>query len=270
MKGFHTIAGLPRAGSTLLCNILNQNPDFKASSTSPISGIVAGLTTQFGALPEIKGELARDKEKTEEKLHLMLRSIIDSWYREDQDKIVFDKSRAWNYHVALFQELYPEGKVICMVRDLRGIAGSIEKQHLKTILLNTMGQQAQTLEQRANVHFAPDGVVGGPLVGLKDILERDYKNVLFVQYEDLVTDPKGIMEGIHEFLGFEPFEYDFEDVKATAVDPDYLYDYKFPHEGSGKVEAKNLQEYKKYIPGDLGKALNQNYGWYFQKFEYGA
>ena len=34
MKNLHLIAGLPRSGSTLLCNLLNMNSKFHATPTS--------------------------------------------------------------------------------------------------------------------------------------------------------------------------------------------------------------------------------------------
>ena len=40
MKNFNIITGMPRSGSTLLCNILSQNPAFHAGATSPLPEMV--------------------------------------------------------------------------------------------------------------------------------------------------------------------------------------------------------------------------------------
>ena len=39
-RRFHFISGLPRAGTTLLAAILNQNPRFRAGMTSPLADIM--------------------------------------------------------------------------------------------------------------------------------------------------------------------------------------------------------------------------------------
>lgn len=46
-KIIHLMAGLPRSGSTLMCNILNQNPRFHATSTSGILDIVLTIRNQW-------------------------------------------------------------------------------------------------------------------------------------------------------------------------------------------------------------------------------
>jgi sulfotransferase len=47
MKKLHLIAGLPRSGSTLLCNILNMNPNFYATPTSPLIDVIRNIRSTF-------------------------------------------------------------------------------------------------------------------------------------------------------------------------------------------------------------------------------
>ena len=90
---FNVIGGLPRSGSTLLCNILNQNPKFHASSTSMITPVLNTMSNMLSKSTEIKGELQKDRKKTEERMRQLLRGVVEGWYK-DYD-VVFDKCRGW-------------------------------------------------------------------------------------------------------------------------------------------------------------------------------
>ena len=61
-KKINVICGLPRSGSTLLCNILNQNPDFHASSTSPLAQTLGALSQFLSTSPEVKSDLYNDRK----------------------------------------------------------------------------------------------------------------------------------------------------------------------------------------------------------------
>jgi len=49
MKEIYFINGMPRSGSTLLCNILAQNPEFHVTPTSGLSELVRGGAILFKA-----------------------------------------------------------------------------------------------------------------------------------------------------------------------------------------------------------------------------
>ena len=46
-KKFYFMAGLPRAGSTLLSTLLNQNPRFHSGPSSPVLGAMFALHDNF-------------------------------------------------------------------------------------------------------------------------------------------------------------------------------------------------------------------------------
>ena len=66
MKSFHVICGLPRSGSTLLCNILAQNPAFNVLHTSALPSLVEYFAKGVTDIPEIKGMLEHDEVETDE------------------------------------------------------------------------------------------------------------------------------------------------------------------------------------------------------------
>ena len=48
------IMGLPRSGSTLLCNILAQNPAFKIEHTNPLPGLIGAMINVWSQSPDIE------------------------------------------------------------------------------------------------------------------------------------------------------------------------------------------------------------------------
>lgn len=263
----NVITGLPRAGSTLLCNILNQNPRFLATSTSELPLFLSRITHSWTGSIDVKNELNRDREATEDKMVRTMRAYVEAWHKSD--KLVFDKSRGWSNNILMLNKLYPEAKAIVMVRDLRNVFASIEKQHQKFPLLDEAeDMQGKTLYTRADAMFGPEGIVGGPIVGIEDIIRRRHKNVLFVQYEDFTEDPDESLDEIYTFLEEDRYGHDLNDIENTAIDPDGFYLWKYPHEGSGKVEQQDRYEWKQHVSDDLAGLLMDRFEFFNKHFSY--
>ena len=268
MDKFNVITGLPRSGSTLLCNILNQNPEFHASTTSILLQLINNISLFWSNSPEVKGMLQNNRVETEEKLSRVLKGITKNWY--NTDKVIFDKCRGWGSNSLLFNTLF-NGLIICLVRDLRNVFASIEKQHRKYPVLDlAKNNQEKTIYDKADKMFSADGIIGMPILGIEDLIRRKPKNVMFIKYEELSCNPKNVMMQIYERLGIEYHEHDFEDIKNTAQDPDYLYLNKYPHEGSGKILPYNPNEWKAYVSEDLANTIMQRFPQYNSWFEYGG
>jgi sulfotransferase len=268
MLAFHSIAGVPRSGSTLLCNILNQNPDFYASDTSVVPELLGVMTQKFSNSPEVQGMLAADKDGTEFLLNEMLSIIIETWYHM-HDGVVFDKSRGWPFHNALLTGLYPNAKLIVTTRDLRNVFASMEKQHRATPMFDLANSPVEkTAYDRADKFMSKDGVIGSSVIALQDLVDRCADNVFVVAYERLCTTPGIVIEDLYKFLKLEPFEHTFKAVENVSDEPDYLYLNKFPHEGSGDVAPTDIREWQKFISNDLGEMIYNVYPKYNKLFGY--
>jgi len=265
----HVITGLPRSGSTLLCNILNQNPKFWATSTSILPQMVNNLVSQWSTSLEAKNLLATDREGTEDRILRSLRSFCNAWHkRTDGREVIFDKSRGWAHSVMHLRAIYPKAKVLVTVRDPRNVFSSVEKQHQKTPLFDdSKNVLDKTILKRADKMFSPNGLIGTPIAGVEDLLRRKY-GVFFIKYEQLVRFPLEVMKEIYQYLEEPLFIHDFSDVKNTAIDPDAFYNFKFPHKGSGEVKPGNPEEWKKYVSPDLAKTIVDRYPFYCAQFKY--
>jgi sulfotransferase len=268
MERFHTIGGLPRSGSTLLVNILNQNPRFAASSTSCVAQTVSQTAAYVSAQDEMRSELARDKEGTERRFVALLRGMIEGWYAETDAPVVFDKSRAWNGGASVLRQLYPDARLIVVVRDLRDIFASIEKQDQKNPVLSMVANNHdRALMQKATNMFAPKGMIGAPLCGIEDVLRRKPSNVSLIKYEFLVANPDMVFKNLYNELGEEWFDHDFDNVESTATELDALWLNKYPHDGSGKVQAPD-SKWSDWVSPDVATVIMRQFPGYNGAFGY--
>lgn len=238
MKTIHAIAGLPRSGSTLLCNILNQNPAARATPTSCTPGFMRALSTVASNRIEFQNLLDKFPKHTDARLNSSMQAFFNQWHDHGEEEHIFDKSRGWTGVPDMFGQLSPGGVILVCVRDLRDVLASIEKEDRKNGLLTP---NPDTPHERYAQHFGPNGVVGAPLNGVMGLLDRKPTNALFIQYERLIADPKAVMDAMYLATGMPQFEHDFDNVPDTMspIEPDGFWLNKYPHKASGKIEKQD-------------------------------
>ena len=264
----HVITGLPRSGSTLLCNLLNQNPDVFASSTSPIPSLLNVMTHSWSSSAEVRAGLIRDSHWQEERLRTAARGFIEGYYQDRGKEIVFDKSRGWSNNLLTLWELYQNAKVIVTIRDLRNLFASVEKQHRKTALFDEAQDiKAKTIYARADTQFSAQGLIGGPLEGIQDIINRGLdKRVFWLPLEDFSQSPSHSLSQLYKYLDLPGFQHDLLNVENTAEDVDAAYLLKYPHQGSGKVIPSDPSEWERYMSKDLADLIVGRFAWYYHRF----
>lgn len=243
----HAIAGLPRSGSTLLCNIICQRPDAWATSTSCLPSFVRAVGAVASDQIEFKNLLNINQRGTEHRLAAATRAFCHQWHAVHDRPIVFDKSRAWNGNYRAFSNISPDGVILVCVRDLRDVFACVERMERPNGLLS---QAPVFVRDRYAGAFAPDGVIGRPLRGVMNLVDERAANIYIVRYEDLVTDPAATMAGIYERCGMPAFDHSFDNVVDTAIDCDGFYLGKFPHKAGGKVSPRD-PHYSLTIPDDI-------------------
>ncbi len=257
-KRFHFVGGLLRSGSTLLCNILNQNPRFYVSSTSPLPGSIAAVTATWSRSPEIKGLMVKNRAGTLDRMARGLRGLSEAWYADFDKEVILDKSRLWNFHAPLISNVWPEAKLITIVRDLRSIAGSIEKQHQRTAILDdAVDLPHKTAYERMSWLFTADAPLGLALMGVEDLIRRQPKNWIALRYEDLCEAPHSVLMKLYKGLGEPIFDHDFKSIVNVAEDVDELYNLKFPHQGDGPLRPFQTQDWEGWISGDIEEQISR-------------
>jgi sulfotransferase len=292
----HVITGLPRSCSTLLCNILNQNPDFYATDTSIVPALCQSAVSTWSNSPDFKGNLYHERERYDGKVTRTVQGLWDSWHTKDgcfdafhkegqqigPDSMCFDKSRWWLHQLNLFFTAFPEGKVIITIRDLREVFASCCRYQIKYGLYDsTPNIVAKTLDALALSMFSTPGppqitdsgtkgLIGRPLMGIHDLFFRGMEEdprIMFVKGEDLCKSPKSTMAKVYTFLDAPPFEHNFESVENVTREPDFVNMHHFPHEGSGKVESRD-STWEKAMSEEIANQIVLRNPWFFEFFNY--
>lgn len=272
MKKLILIAGLPRSGSTLLCQVLNQNPEFDATPTSGVLGTILSMKSSFA-----NSEAWRMQERKEVYSDYLngIKGFISGLYAEKN--VVFDKNRSWASpnHIRLMQEIYGKDnvKIIYTYRNPLHVLCSVEHAYQKTALLPSVDETKMpnayvTMSNRVE-HYLSDKFIVTPMVrNYFDVLNCGLrKNIHIVPYDAFCSNPASALHAIHEFIGEEWKEgtYDFKNVKQTTHEDDNMLNYKFSHkikEGEitntppkmkfpPNLEAKIISRYKEFIKSVL-------------------
>lgn len=237
-KKFYFVSGLPRSGSTLLMNILAQNPRFGVSATSGIMDIMFGVRNNWDSLVEFKAHPDEAAKKR------VIKGILENYYATSDKPVVFDKSRGWLSLIQMYEYIFEkEAKIIVPVRDMRDVVASFEKLWRANSMNTQIPQESQfyfdfqSVEGRVKVWLRPDQPVGLAYNRIVDAIKRGFSDRLFfVRFEDLTTKPKETMEKIYAFLDEPDFEHDFNTVKQVTWEDDEVHGIKGLHDIRQKVE----------------------------------
>ena len=261
------MAGLPRAGSTLLSTLLNQNPRFYSGPSSPVLGAIYTTHDHF-----IGNELYTGYPKPDS-VNKIIGSIIENWYSDIDQPVVIDKNRAWCARVPFIEGyIQQEVKIIIPVRRVDEILASI----LTMIKRNPFqeGQPRINFVDEQLVKFnipindenrcqylltGQGGIVYEALNATKMGVDEGHSDKFhYVDYNDLITDPQGQLNEIYEFLDEESFEHTFDNLLNEHREDDLTtYGLGDMHEVHSKLE-KTSPDPDKVLPASIIELYNQN------------
>jgi sulfotransferase len=212
--------GMPRSGSTLVCNVLAQNPKFHVTPTSGLSELVRGVHQFWKQNPVIKAS------ETPEKQLQIIRDLFQSYHSDTDRPVVFNKSRGWSSLIELVENaLQREVKILVTTRKITCILASLEKLYRKEIkLINSpmeTGPRMGTLEGRMSVWTAEEGLVGGTFNGIRDAVMRGHRNkFFFIDFDKFTSTPKNVMKNVYDFLEEPYYDHDFNNIAQYTKEND--------------------------------------------------
>ncbi|HAO64394.1 TPA: hypothetical protein DCQ44_00230 [Candidatus Taylorbacteria bacterium] len=242
-KDFYFVAGMPRSGSTLLCNILAQNPRFHTTGTSGVMDVMFGVRNAWDGLTEFK---AAPNEAGKMRV---LRGILDNYYSDIEKPIVFDKCRGWLSLIEMGEKVLGQKmKIIVPVRDVRDVLASFEKLWRAAAAVSQVRQESQnyfkfqTVQGRTEVWMQADQPVGLAYNRVVDAVQRGYSDrLLLVDFDVMTANPKKVFADIYKFLGEKPFEHNFNNVKQVTWEDDSVHGFKGLHDIRSRVEPMKPQ-----------------------------
>ena len=147
---FVTLAGLPRSGSTLLGNLLQQHPDMTVEMDSCLSIILTNISQHS---EKVYTETQRTMKEMKILYQSFMRAGVSSWLENLCDTDIYvDKDRSWAVDFDLLFNIVPSAKVIYIVRDLRGVISSIEKLENENRIMGPSTSELYPFENREDYH----------------------------------------------------------------------------------------------------------------------
>jgi len=263
-------SSLPRAGSTLLQNIIGQNPQFHVTPTSGMIDLMLGARIGYNQNQEAK---AGDKKMWKDGFYAFCKGGINAYVANLTDRpYILDKNRNWAASYPLLANIYPNPKIIFLVRDLRCVFASMEKKFranpdVEDGTVDNMNLTGLTTQARVE-KWATSHPIGHALPKLfQCILDKTAQKFLFIKYEDLCVNPKPQLDSIYDYFELPRFEHNFKHIPQITVEDDTVHGIYGDHIIRNTLEI--LPDDSKDILGEYTyEWIYENFKWYFDTFYY--
>ncbi len=264
---FIGVTGLPRAGSTLLCQLLAQHPEIHCEGhSSPLCNTLLGIRRMVSDDSFFLSQLDVSFETTYANLASAMQGFLRGWHHDCGKRAVVDKNRAWLHAVEMLLHIEPEARLIVCLRELGQIYGSIEAQHQRTILVDFIDHLADFDRfGRADMLFAKDKIIGAPLISLHavtDLPKRVQDRLYFLRYEDLMQQPAQCMSHIYAWLGLSPHAINPEHLPLGIQESDSHYHMKYLHKRSGQIVEPKRHD----IPPRIQTQIETACSWFYKLY----
>ena len=257
MPKLHFISGLPRSGSTMLSAILRQNPHFHAGMSSPVAPLISSI------LPKMSGTAEFAPIFNDSTRYNILRGIFSSYYYESaDDAVIFDTSRGWTAKMSLINQLYPDSRIICCVREIGWILDSLERAQRKnpSIVSKLTGDSGKTVYGRIESLMNPEtGMVGFAWSALREAWFSEFaKKLIILPYNDLASAPEYCMRQVYESINEPYFPHQFDNLEYNEDAFDDALGTPGLHTVRARVE---LIEREPCIPPDIFMKYTDTHFW---------
>jgi len=264
---FVGVAGLPRAGSTLLCQLLAEHPQiYSEGHSSPLCSTLLRLRHGISDDDFFLSQLDTDFDRTYGHLKAATRGFVRGWYQDSPKAVVIDKNRGWLRNFEYLLHIEPDARLLVCVRELGQAYGSVEAQHQRTILIDFPDHTANhDRYNRADALFAKDGVIGNPLRALEAVQDLPIavqQRIHVVTFERLMSDPVTTMNEVYKWIGVGDHAFDPKRLTIRPHESDSHYRHKYPHRQRASIELPHQHA----VPVRIQCEVERTYAWFYDNF----
>lgn len=272
MKKIFFNSSLPRSGSTLLQNIIAQNPEFYCTPTSGTLELIYGARANFTTDATFK---AQNAELMNAGFQNFCKCGLHGFYDAVTDKnTILEKSRGWGIHYNLLEYVLNEPpKIVCMVRDLKQIISSMElkfrnNQHLDSGIVDHANLRNTTTPKRVD-HYLSTQPLGLAIERLQELFRQQLNSkILFVRYEDLCNDPYNQLKRIYSYFGMDYYNHhNFNYIEQSTKEDDAIYGIFGDHTIKPNLIRTDNKPIDVLGP-DICSWIDNNFKWYNDIFNY--
>ena len=259
-NNLYFISGLPRSGSSLIANILKQNPQIHGETVTSLASVFGTLNASWSTFDSNK-EYRNDQAKVG-----VLGSILEGYYSHIHKPIVFDKDRGWVPLIAQLENvLQKQVKMIICVRNPAEILTSFERMRKENPLffatVDAHLREGSNIASRAYYYAGPDGALGLSHRNLKDSIVMGYLDrFLFVEYNRFCSSPKSQTKRIYDFFQLPDFTHNFTNIQQNEIYNDLAIGLPNLHKIKPTLE-KTTVNCIEYIGLDLYEQYNREIFW---------
>jgi len=243
LKNIVFTSGLPRSGSTLFTSILNQNPKFDAMISNPLNGIFDGVLSSLN-------NVGSYSNKSNEQIDNILRNIAETFHDAPDKTLYFNHNRSWCNKIHILKRLYPDLKLIVLVRDIGWILDSFERLYRKNPyhipIYFKENFKMNNVFTRCEVYM--ESLINPVYYGVRDMFWSGEHNFLSIHYDDLVIRPEVVMRNVYNYIEQPYYEHDYNNVTSDYDQFDRLMRMPDMHNVRSKVE---YIERKTVIPPEI-------------------
>jgi sulfotransferase len=263
-------ASFPRSGSTLLQNVLGQNPDIFPSPTSGMFTMMLECRNLFTNHILFQ---AQNQDELLPGFSSFLKNGINGYYSGLTDKpYAIDKFRGWHGEYNFVNAYDPNPKIVVMVRDLRSIFSSMEKKY-RANPLKDFNVTDYKFPKGNSVITRIDDMAQKPMLDLplenlwQCIIDGNDKHIHFIKFEDFCKFPTEAMEELYEYLELPYYEHDFNNIEQITHENDQVYGPYADH-----TIRKNFtppkEDYINVIGEHASNYIYEKYQWFYKYFNY--
>lgn len=253
-KKIFFLAGLPRAGNTILSCILNQNPKIAVTPNSFLFSLIEKIMS-------IKEEPVYKNAPNLKNLNNVLKNVYNNFYSSWDQQYIIERSGAGNDLNFNFIKDYidKEVKIIFMYRPVLEILASFVDWANKNPNNFLHKQYSSNVESICDGLLSPNGLITKNLKGMANLLlPQNKKHVCFIQYEDLVKNSKKTITKIYNFLNIPLYNHTFKNFKQLNVNG-IKYDDSILGNNLHTIKTKKISFTKRDTEKILGKNLIKKY-----------
>lgn len=270
MNLIHFCGGLPRSGSTVLMNILQQNPRIFTTGSCALYEILRDKILIKARYSETFQ--AMSTEQADRAMYGLIHGATRGWFEALTDKpTVISKRHGWS---GLFH-LFPKSKFICLVRDLRDVVESFERVNDRTLSLHSFGDSglvtpAMHEHEKFKYYFTEANAFSVNLTTevprLMEVFKREKNKVLFIRYEDFTKEPYFMIDKIYRFLDEAPFRHDLDNIAQSEL---FEHDHAYFRERTDHETHPKFRYYTepvRRLPESFHQRVIKENRWFYEAF----
>lgn len=188
------VGGCPRAGTTLLQNMLDSHPDIAGGPEFDHLPRIVELRALLQA-GQTSGRLAAFELDVDSSVSALVADLLDHYRKRRGTRLLSEKTPENALHFAELLELFPAARAIFVIRDPRAVAAS-----MLAVGARASRRSAPTPPYTRSVVQAIDTIAEYNDAGLG---LSPHERLYTVRYESLVETPADTTRALCGFLGLE-------------------------------------------------------------------